>query len=168
MNFRDENYLYTLHNVAYRGFRTGTAHDGMAIIAGIYFPDVLALRFDATGRPIELLKRPLCKEAQAKGGAGFKPGFHALAEAELESLTKSMGFSSGEIRVKRFSVASHRIRLEDFPEAFGEILREPDRFAAEDVADARSCLERWKEVGQFVFWWSQDYWVDGTGEVVAS
>ncbi|WP_406698461.1 hypothetical protein V5E97_06255 [Singulisphaera sp. Ch08] len=69
--------------------------------------------------------------------------------------------------MKKFSIADYGIGIEDCPDHFGETLKAPD---ASDVekADMRESIELWDAEGQFVLFWGNDYWLDGSGEVVSS
>jgi hypothetical protein len=56
------------------------------------------------------------------------------------------------------------------PEHYREFLKGPNSpaFDEEERKAFPELIRQWNEVGQFVLEWGNDFWLDSTGEVVAS
>ena len=56
------------------------------------------------------------------------------------------------------------------PQYYRELLENPNSptFDDEERQALPGWIQQWHESGQFVLEWGNDYWLDSTGEVVAS
>src|SRR5262249_18458043 len=101
-------------------------------------------------------------------------------EPELLSWQEELRFQPATIGVHKFVVLDESgsrdetayeqdgIGIQDYPASFYDTLANPDAHTEEEREHVLEALPRWEESGQFVLWWGNDYWFDGTGECVAS
>jgi hypothetical protein len=164
---RDNDYRYTL-NPQERSFETGTA-EGSQVLLGLWFPYLVAVFFDSNGDLVSNEQRQLSSDAEALGRCSFHSKefrHHVMLERALWE--NELHFVSGPISVKKFSLPYYELAIEDYPSFIREVLADPTNHSVEDAKGAQDLLGIWEEVGQFVFYWTNDYWMNRDGEVVAS
>jgi hypothetical protein len=160
---RGENDLYPIQpDQGY--FDAGTASDGRQALMGLYCPDLVAIAFDQAGDLLGCERRHL-EFLHQRGGV--YDIYDERIPPRLLAWQEEMGFRSATIRVRRFFLDDLWIDIEDYPDHFGEILEDPEALD-EEHDENRGSMRTWDAEGQFVLLWGNDYWLDGTGEVVSS
>ncbi len=172
---RDDSYLYTIRpDQGY--FHCGITGDGRQVLMGLYCPDLVALFFNTAGdylgheeRRLEFLQRNdvIVDGVPIEGLVAFYDIYDQRIDPRLRAWQAELGFRDLADRVKKFSVPTLGIAIEDEPDHFREILEDPET-SEEEKADVRDSMADWYEDGQFVLLWRNDYWLDSTGEVVSS
>ncbi len=92
------------------------------------------------------------------------------ADAFQRYLQHQLGFSPGLIRIKEFRIPQEMFAVYHLPEPYQEFLENPNSsvFDDEERKMFPGLIHQWNEWGQFVLEWGNDFWLDCTGEVVAS
>jgi hypothetical protein len=88
-----------------------------------------------------------------------------------EYLKKQFGFAAGPIRVREFRLSGGELAVYRFPERYQKFLKDPSDpdFDMEERIAFPTLIEDWKRAGLFVLEVEPcDYWLDQTGEVIAS
>lgn len=147
---------------------------------GLYCPNLVAIFFDREGNLRDVQQRVLrfMVEDAERGVGTFI--YDERIEPELLSWQGDLGFQPATIRVHKFVVLEESgnkdekvcqrdgIGIQDYPAFYYDLLATPHDYTEEDREHVRNELPRWEKDGQFVLWWGNDYWFDGTGECIAS
>ena len=99
-----------------------------------------------------------------------KPPYDIYDSRVLESIEAwktEMNFRGATIKVKKFFSQELYVGIQDYPPDFDDTLSNP-KSSDEEKRSARESIKMWKKEREFVFWWGNDYWLDKSGEVVAS
>ncbi len=173
---RDRSYLYAIQTHEDSFFHAGLAGDGRSVLMGLLCPYLVSIFFDAEGNLLEVQKRSL-EFLQARGVfvdgepiEGQVRTYNIYDERIPERLAEwqqSMGVFPSPIRVKRFFLPEIGVGIEDFPDHFTEILADPHE-TEEEKSSIRESMREWEEGDQFVLFWGNDYWLNGSGEVISS
>lgn len=85
-------------------------------------------------------------------------------------LQRQFGYTPGLISIKEFCLPQEPFAVYHLPQDYREFLKNPNSSAIDDEQrrDFPVLIQRWIESGQFVLEWGNDFWLDSTGEVVAS
>lgn len=85
-------------------------------------------------------------------------------------LQREYGFSSGEIHIKEFSVPKEMFAVYHLPSSYRVFLEDPNSPILDDEMRQAfpELIRQWNELGQFVLEWGNDYWLNSTGQVIAS
>ncbi|QDV36890.1 hypothetical protein [Tautonia plasticadhaerens] len=172
---RDEAKLHSIRpDQGY--FEAGMTGDGRQVLMGVYCPNLVAIFFDASGdmlgheaRHLEFLQRSgvLVDGQPIEGMVGHYDIDDDRIAPRLGAWQGEMGFRPATIRVKRFFIPELGIGIEARPDHFGEILDDPEA-SDDERADVLESMRLWDADDQFVLHWGNDYWLDGSGEVVSS
>lgn len=161
MREKCETDLYPIkHEPGY--FHAGATGDGRQVLMGLYCPNLVAIYFDRSGELQGTERRPL-EFLWPRGESNDI--YDERIGPRLRAWQDEMGFRPETIRVKRFFITE--LGIEIYPEHFGEILADPEA-SDEDKDDIRDSMRAWDADEQFVLFWGNDFWLDGTGEVVSS
>ncbi len=147
---------------------------------GLYCPNLVAIFFDKEGTLLGVQQRVLgfMIEDAERGVATYV--YDERIELELSSWQAELGFQPATIRVHKFVVLEESgkkdeaecqrdgIGIQDYPALYYDLLANPQAYTEADAEYVRNELPRWEKDGQFVLWWGNDYWFDGTGAGVAS
>jgi hypothetical protein len=159
----DEAHLYPiLPEQGY--FDAGVTGGGRQVLMGLYCPDLVAIFFNRSGDLLGTERRHL-EFLQRRGGA--YDIYDERISPRLRAWQNEMGYRPATIRVKKFFIAGLGIGIEDYPAHFAEILEDPD-CSEDEKAGVRESMHFWDADKQFVLLWGNDFWLDGTGEVVSS
>jgi hypothetical protein len=88
-----------------------------------------------------------------------------------EYLKQELGFTPGLIRIKEFRLPGDEFALSQLPTYYQEFLRDSNApaFSDEDRRELPTVIGEWLKSGQCVLENNQtDFWLDCTGQVVAS
>jgi hypothetical protein len=160
--------LFPVRNAPERYFYAGHLADGrQALIARSVYGRIIAALFDREGELVEVIRQELPSPPVLPDSDGFREvdedDFHAYLKREF-------GFSPGLVHVKEFYIAPEGFAVYQLPWHFQEFLRDPGSllFADEERGVFPRLIEEWQERGEFVLEWGNDFWLDGTGVVIAS
>jgi hypothetical protein len=160
--------LFPIRSAPEYYFYAGQLPDGrQALIAHSVYGQMVAAIFDGGGNMIRVVHQELPSPPVLPDSGKIREvdedDFH-------EYLRRKFGFSPGLIRIKEFHIPEEMFAVYHLPQHYREFLENPNRPAFDD--EEREALpgriRRWNEWGQFVLEWGNDFWLDSTGEVVAS
>lgn len=147
---RDDSYLYTIRpDQGY--FRCGTTGDGRQVLMGLYCPDLVALFFDTAGdylghesRLLEILQRNnvIVDGVPIEGLVSYYDIYDERIDPRLRAWLDELEFQDLTVRVKKFSVPTLGIAIEDEPDHFAEMLEDPGSSEAER-ADVQESMAEW-------------------------
>jgi hypothetical protein len=87
------------------------------------------------------------------------------ATGQVISLWKlQIGFVEKPICVRPFFLADYSIGISTFPLDLADYLANPSKYQKEDQEEFSRDVERWKNDGNFVFYWSESYHLDKNGD----
>lgn len=84
-------------------------------------------------------------------------------ERTMASWKAEIGFKEGPITVEPFFLKEYSIGIEEFPLDLADYLSDPSKYPPEDQAEFLKDIKRWKDEGNFVFFWSESYHLDRKG-----
>jgi hypothetical protein len=124
--------------------------------------------FGTDGNLLEVLRRTLPSPPVRTACEAF---FSVDHEAFMNYLKEQFGFASGPIRVREFRLPGGALAVYRYPEQYQKFLQNPDDpdldMAERITFPAR--IEEWEQAGLFVLEVGPcDFWLDRTGEVIAS
>jgi hypothetical protein len=138
-----------------------------ALIARSVYGQLIAPMFDGHGNLTGIVRQELPSPPVLPDSGEVREvdedDFH-------EYLRREFGFSPGLIRIKEFHIPQEMFAVYHLPQQYREFLDNPKStaFGAEERQAFPGLIRRWLEQGQFVLEWGNDFWLDSTGEVVAS
>ena len=149
-------------------FEVGTAA-GNQLLLDSTVRHVVLHWFDADGRFLGLEKiRMAVAPATFPGSSIYRidATYRRQAESEIDMVKARIGFAPADILVRKFE--SDEASIEDLPAEFAEFLRSPDSFNDADRESIEAAIRAWQEHGRFVLSWCEEFWISGSGEVIAS
>jgi hypothetical protein len=167
---RDESgdLLFPIRSAPGRYFYAGHLPDGrQALIARSVYGQLIAAMFDRRGNLIQVIH-------QALPSPPVLPDSDEIREVDetdfQEYLQRKFGFSPGLIRIKEFRLPNEMFAVYHLPEHYREFLENPSSpfFGEEERQAFPDLIRQWNQLGQFVLEWGNDFWLDSTGEVIAS
>jgi hypothetical protein len=167
---RDANgdLLFPVRSAPERYFYAGHLPEGrQALIARSVYGQIIAAIFDAGGNLMQVIRQELPSPPVLPGSVHFR---EADEDRLQEYLRHEFGFSPGLIRVKEFCIPGEEFAVYHLPQLYQEFQENPNSPAV-DAVDREALPEvirQWNEGGQFVLEWGNDFWLDSTGEVVAT
>jgi uncharacterized protein (TIGR02996 family) len=160
---RDEDFLYPIQTARHRNWEAGLAGDCQVLMLGEH-ERVLGLFFDREGEFLEQQIRPWPRPAQ-----GYRGEFDELWEATCRPWQQELRFEPTTICVKRFAGPEGEPCIIDYAFGHRDFFQRPEELDAEERDSiSRFLHEVWLPRGQFVLNWGDDFWMDNTGEVVAT
>ncbi|GEM_PF-4515583 len=171
---------YIIKEHPYYGIYPGRSADRKPLVAFSGYPAVTMVYFDADGEMIDETTHPPFKTKSTRRGED------GVIESERKYL-KSLGIATFEsVHVQKFW-ASDMIGIEDYPSSFAlilpdhddEYIKERDLFKefygenwqqafSDEIQDLKRQLREWDEVGAWVLFYGNDYWVDAQGNITDS
>jgi hypothetical protein len=167
---RDANgdLLFPIRNAPDRYFYAGHLPDGrQALVGRSVYGQIIAALFDHGGNLMQVIHQDLPSPP-------VLPDAGAIREVDDDDfqayLWCQFGFTPGLIRIKEFRVPGEMFAVYHLPQHYREFLEDPNgpAFDAEQREAFPDMICQWNEWGQFVLEWGNDFWLDSTGEVVAS
>jgi hypothetical protein len=159
---RDSSHRYQIADPRGRSFATGLTKDGKQALIGILFPELVCILFNQEGELIQVQRRPFWDTQLAS----VPP--QGIDKAELRKWQEELGFRPGQIHVTKFAIPELEVGIEDIPEHYLDAFRFPADFETDEAAALQKETEDWVQEGRFVLHWGTDYWLDGSGTVIAS
>jgi hypothetical protein len=160
--------LFPIRSVPERYFYAGHLPEGrQVLIARSVYGQMIAAIFDSGGNLIQVIHQELPSPP-------VLPDSGEIREVDdgdfQEFLRREFGFSPGLIRIKEFRIPQDRFAVYHLPQHYREFLENPNSqaFDEEEREAIPGLIHQWNEWGQFVLEWGNDFWLDSTGEVVAS
>ena len=128
-------------------FHTGITHDSEQVIVSYYNEkSMVAVFFDLAGEHTRLETRPFDEDD------------------DLIQWTEELGIQLQLIEVKKFFLSDYRIGIEDYPDE-RDVTDNPSVFSEEELGEILEHSADFKEMGNYVFWWNRDFWVNRDGEI---
>ncbi len=167
---RGANHLYPIKPHERRWIYAGVTSDNRQTLMGLFRPNLVAIFFNKDGSLLGVEERPL----QALGQN------YERIEHDLSAWQEELGFQPVTIRVRKFFVLNEAgtprenawhldgIGIVDYPAFYHDVLAHPEKYTEDEIDHVRIEQPRWGRDGDFVLWWGNDYWFDGTGECIAS
>ena len=156
--------LFPIRSAPESYFHAGHMRDGrQALIARSVYGKLVAAICDGAGNLEQVIQEELPSPP-------VLPDSGEVREVDQAYLYRQFGFTPGLIRIKEFRIPDEKFAVYHLPEIYREFLRNPNSpvFDEEERQAFPGLIQQWNEDGQFVLVWSNDYWLDSTGEVVAS
>ena len=167
---RDANgdLLFPIRSAPERYFYAGRLPAGrQALIARSVYGQMIAAIFDGGGNLMQVIHQELPSPPVFPDSDGFRE----VDEDDFQGyLLREFGFCPGLIRIKEFRIPEETFAIYHLPEHYREFLENPNgpAFGDEEREAFPDLIRQWNEWGQFVLEWGNDFWLDSTGEVVAS
>jgi hypothetical protein len=162
--------LFPIRGAPERCFYAGHLPDGrQALIAWGFSGQLMVAAFDGDGKLVEVTCREL-PDPLTLPESGETVSIYD-DEGFQEYLRQDFGFSPGLIRVEEFRIPGEGLAVYHLPRHYQDFLRDPNGpdFGDEERRALPGLIRDWLERGQFVLEEGHnDYWLDSTGEVVAS
>jgi hypothetical protein len=152
--------LFPIRSAPERYFYAGhLPEDRQALIARSVYGQMIAAIFDDGGNLVQVIHQELIIEIREVDKGDFQ-----------EYLWRESGLSPGLIRIKEFRIAQEMFAVYHLPQHYRDFLEDPTSPAFDDEEREAfpGLIRQWNEWGQFVLEWGNDFWLDSTGEVVAS
>ena len=141
---------------------TGKTNDEKQVLLGWLGSFVAVVTFDNMGNILETREYPL--NIDLKKGLG--PIAEAIADKQIRVIRKQLHLHKGPIRVEQFFVERWNIGLKQFPLGLEDFLDRPDAFPEEDAQIFRKDIEDWKNAGNCVLQWGNDYHLGRDGHTL--
>lgn len=169
-----KTYLLRSHDEY--GFYTGRTPDGQQVIAGWDWNAFLTLYFSPQGALLQVTTQAFDAQGELTDSLvtaaplELSREARATLQAHFERWLSGIMIAQEPVRVQKFSVDGRFMSIEDMPAEWQEFLDDPSTaINEEDANEMAEQIEDWRSGNHFVFWWNNDYWVDGdTGEVTDS
>jgi hypothetical protein len=161
--------LFPINGEPARYFYAGSLPEGrQTLIARFLDGEILVVVFDANGELGQAIRHELPSPPVIPDCAYGRE----VDEAQFaEYLKEQFGFTPGQIRVREFRLPWGGLAVHRLPERYQKFLRNPDDpdLDMEERVTFQTRIEEWERAGLFVLEVEPcDYWLDQTGEVVAS
>jgi len=142
------------------------------VILGTMIRNILLIVFGSDGR----YNKTVTIKLPSRIDPDLRLRYPDYEDPELAKLMEDEQIAERAIGVRRFFDYDNHVGIRDLPESFVDYLENEDSFLAGESEEIRkeeidwieSAIERWKNTGDYVFWWDKDYYVNILGEVVSS
>jgi hypothetical protein len=167
---RDSNgeLLFPVRSAPERSFYAGYLTDRrQALVACSKSGQMIIAVFDGGGNLTEVFHQDLPSPRELLESGDLR----AVYEDDYqEYLQRALGLSPGLIRIKTFRLHLERFGVYELPQRQRDFLENcsDSKFSDEDRQWFPEMIQQWKERGQFVLEWGNDFWLDSTGEVDTS
>jgi hypothetical protein len=152
-----------------RDFYAGTLPDGRQALISLVLPKGMVMAiFGTDGTLLEVVRRTLPSPPVETECDGY---FNVDETAFLTYLKDQFGVVLGPIQVREFRLPGGELAVYRFPEQYQKFVQDPDNpeFDDEERITFPTRIEEWEQAGLFVLEVAPcDYWLDQTGEVIAS
>jgi hypothetical protein len=152
-----------------RDFYAGSLPEGCQALITLVLPREMVLAvFDTDGNLLEVIRRTLPSPPVRSECEGY---FSVDDAAFMAYLKEQFDFSPGMIRVKEFQLPRGELAVYHRPRLYQEFLKNPEgpEFNDDDRRDLPTVISEWDRSDLFVLEVGPcDFWLDQTGEVIAS
>lgn len=161
--------LFPINGEPARYFYAGSLPEGrQALIARFLDGEIVVAVFDSEGSLQQAIHQELPSPPVIPDCAYGRE----VDEAQFEKyLQQQFGFVPGPIRVREFRLPEGELAVYRFPERYQKFLEDPDDpdLDVEERITFPTIIKEWEQAGLFVMEVEPcDYWLDQTGEVIAS
>jgi hypothetical protein len=163
--------LYNIQSHPEYGFYAGILANQHQVVMG---EDIL-IEFDLEGNHLQTTYRELPERAWMVGvlkALNEMPSDTAIVQKDnlvsLEEWQAQMGFVLQTISVKGFFLSESWTGIDDLPSTYQDFLENPEEFDEEDQEYYPEDIQAWRESGDFVFYWFNDYYMNEAGAVHSS
>ena len=133
-------------------FRTGVKRDQTQVLVGRQYPHLLSISFSPTGDILGSLTIAAGEDISAK----------------FSSVLEDLGARPKQIQVKRFSIPERDISIEDLPKHYREFLENIVDYSENRQQELFGDIADWKQHGDFVLIWDEEYFLSAAGEVIST
>jgi hypothetical protein len=167
---RDVNgdLLFPIRSAPGYGFYAGHLPEGrQALIARSAYGELIVAVFDGGGNLVQVIHRELPSPPVLLDSGEVR---EVDERAFRKYLRREFGHAPGLIRIKEFRLSREMLAVYHLPEHYREFLENPNSpvFDDEQRQSFPGLIRQWREEGQFVLEWGNDYWLDSRGEVDSS
>ena len=148
-------------------FHTGRGENGNQMLIGVQFPEIVLVEFDAQGNYLRVVTREIPKQFLSVGNGIFQADDTVLL-ALIENWKDEMGLIPGTISVKQFFLPDRWIGIRDLPQYIQDYLDAPGNYDEELSRELQEEIRQWREHGDFVLNWDEDYDLNQEGEIIGS
>lgn len=92
----------------------------------------------------------------------------AYPQEPRQSVSMMLPFTPGTISVKKFFLPELWLGIRDLPDHYQEFLDQPENANEEERHYYPKEIDAWRECGNFVLWWNEDYDLNEDGELESS
>jgi len=147
-------------------FRAGHLPNGNQVLMGIQLPNVTLVEFDHAGSFVGVYCRPIATVGEP---SSFSPAELADSGAVTIAVWQDqIGFVSATIHLRPFYIDSAWIGIRDLPEHYRDVIENPEDYDDERRETLMQDIGVWRERGDFVLEWCEEYYMDRAGEVTSS
>lgn len=149
-------------------FYTGHLTDGTQMLIGVQSPDLVGVVFSVNGEYLRTLTKQISQKRQlaTQGKSEFVPDFvEDDFSAYIYEWQMELKVISGTISVKQFYLSERYIGISDLPEHYQEVLDHPEDFSEERLRELQGDVQAWRENGEFVLYWDEDYYLNREGKL---
>jgi hypothetical protein len=150
--------LYTIQHDGWH-YHAGRIRSGTQVLMGVQLPELVMVEFDDEGGFLRTLQRALSRAAVSDEDQRAR---------ELERWQEELGFTPGAISVHRYFLPERWIGIRDLPDHYQEVLDRPEALTEERRRELEEDIRLWRERGDFVLYWDEDYYLDRDGELQSS
>jgi hypothetical protein len=163
-----QDLLFPIRSQPWYGFFAGFFPDGRQVLVGcLRYGKMVLVIFDRAGNLTGVVHRELPTPGQLLEAGDLAAVYE---DNYKEYLRRELKVSPGVIRIKAFCLQEEEIAVYELPENLQDFQENPSNpnLSDEDRKGLQEFFGEWKEHGQFVLIWQNDFWLDSNGEVVAS
>jgi hypothetical protein len=151
--------LYHLQPDLHYGIYTGHIKDGSQIILSHYDDVLLAVLFNAGGNIFELRQKALSKDVRER---------HLQYRQVLQAWISELELDIHPILIKAFFLENYVIGIKELTWDFDYFLSHESDYSDEEKTSYQQMIKDWKDSGEFIFHWANDFWCDREGYIIAS
>ena len=151
--------LYHLQPNLHYGIYTGHIKGGSQIILSHYDDVLLAVLFDAGSDILEIRQKALSNDVRE---------WHMKYPQVLQDWISELELDVHPILIKAFFLENYTIGIKELTSDFDYFLSHESDYSDQQKADYRQMIKDWKDSGEFVFHWANDFWCDREGYIIAS
>ena len=149
-------------------FDTGRNANNDQIVIGIQTPNIVVLQFSDEGELQNINKTPV----DISDDTHLYDIYSDIYNELFLKIKTQLGFVSAPICILKFFLEQDEIGIQDFPDHFLDYLNNKNDETMYDLEQRESyekLIPEWKMKNNFVFFWCEEYYIDGeTGEIESS
>ena len=147
----EEPHIYPIQNDGLH-FYTGLLPSGRPVLMGVQRPELVLVEFDKNGGVVQVVTHDSSRDE----------------ENTLRSWQTEIGLQPGTIFVCAFFLTERWIGIHDLPDHYQDALNAPQNYDAEERDFLQNEAALWKERGDFVLYWNEDYYLNRDGVLESS
>jgi hypothetical protein len=145
-------------------FRTGHLVNANQVLISAQLPELVMIEFDKDGGYMRTLVKELPHEllSSIKGRLWIDSDDLFI---EIDKWANETGIKQGTISVQKFYIPERSIGIRDLPDHYQEAIDQADDYDEDERREILEDVHLWCERGDFVLWFTQDYYMTAEGEV---